>query len=303
MMTRLKWFLSLAVIAGFIAASAWADSLVYVTNFTNQFGTVDLSTGAFAPISNLPSSDGGGTGGMVAEGDGSLLTLGVNGDLFKINPPTGAATDIGPTGLGGNANMLAGLGGVVYATDFSNNLYKVNTTTGVATKIGATGMPAFTNTPPFSMNADGSLNLVDESLTGAGGKLYATFDSFTLDSSGNSTTTKNAPFLWQIDPSTGLATLVGSTADHITSAVNVDGTVYGFEGTINTEYNFFNPGPLIQVVTLDLTNGDTSFVSDVDPSAGAIFAASPVPAPEPASIALFGSGLFALAVRLRRLHG
>lgn len=301
MMTRFKWFLSLAAMAGSITASAWADQLVYVTNFTNQFGTVDLFTGAFTPISNLPASDGGRTGGFVAETDGSLLTLGVNGDLFSISPATGTATDIGATGLGGNANMLAGLGGVVYATDFSNNLYKVNTTTGVATLINATGIPAAPHAP-FTSNADGSINLLDESLTGAGGKLYATFDAFSVDSSGNSTTTQDAPYLWQIDPTTGLATLVGSTADHITSAVNVDGTVYGFEGTINSQYNFFNPGPLIQVVTLDLTNGDTSFVSDVDASAGAIFAASPVPTPEPASIALLGSGLFAVAVRLRRLH-
>ena len=54
-----------------------------------------------------------------------------------------------------------------------------------------------------------------------------------------------------------------------------------------------------QVVTLNLANGKTTPVSNVDPAVGLVFGASPVP--EPASTALVTSGIAALGlIRLRR---
>jgi hypothetical protein len=272
--------------------------MVYVVNFAQQFGTVNLATGAFNPIG--PTMPEGGAG-LVSGPGGSLLTLTPSGNLTSINPATGMSTVIGPTGLGGNANSLAEAGGIIYATDLNNNLYKVNPTTGAATLIGATGIPGVP-AYPFTTNPDGSINLFDESLYEAGGIMYATFDAFTVGEDGFTVTNTVDPDLYKIDLTTGAATLLAPTADHILSTVDVDGTLYAFQGTIDAANNFFDPGPLVQVVTLDLTNGKTSVITDLDPAAGAIFGAAPVPTPEPTSLALVGTGLLAIASRLRKIR-
>jgi hypothetical protein len=296
MRTQLKLLLPLAL--AFVTASARADSMVYVTTFSQQFGTVNLATGAFHVIGpGLPD----GTAGLVPASNGSLLTLTVSGNLDAIAPTTGLTTVIGPTGLGGNANSLAEVGGIVYATDLANNLYSVNPTTGVATLIGPTGIPPVP-AYPFTTNPDGSLSLFDESLYGVGGKLYATFDAWNLAPDGSSGTDVVDPALWQIDPTTGIATKIGPTADRILSSVEVGGTLYAFAGTVNSTYNFFDPGPLIQLVSLNLSNGNTSLMTNVDPAAGAIFGAAPVPTPEPGSLALVGTGFVAVAAGWRRLR-
>jgi hypothetical protein len=296
MSTQLKLVFSLAL--AFVTASARADSIVYVTTFSQQFGTVNLATGAFNAIGpGTPEQNAG----LIPAANGSLLTLTVSGNLDSINPATGATTVIGATGLGGSAFSFAESGGTLYATDLSNNLYTVNPTTGLATLIGPTGMPPDPSIP-FTTNPDGSLNLCDESLYGIGGKLYATFDAFAVSADGSSTVPEVNPDLWQIDPTTGVATEIGPTTDHILSSVEVNETLFAFQGTINSTYNFFDPGPLIQLVTLDTSNGSTSLVTDVDPAAGAIFGAAPVPTPEPGSLALVGTGFVAIAAGWRRLQ-
>jgi hypothetical protein len=98
------------------------------------------------------------------------------------------------------------------------------------------------------------------------------------------------PKLYQIDPSTGGATPVNATELLITATVDVNGTVYGFAG--NTE-------ALSHSFTLDVANGNTTFVTNVDPAAGLIFGA--VSTPEPSSMALAGFGIALFAVsKLRR---
>ena len=209
------------------------------------------------------------------------------------------------TGLGGNAGSVAEAGGKIYATDIANNLYTVDPTTGAATLIGPTGIPAVI-AYPLTNNPDGSLNLYDESLYGIGGKLYATFDEFSLATDGytinpSPSDPSISPDLYQINPVTGVATLIGPTSPMILSSVYLDGTLYAFQAKFNASNSFFGTGPVLSAETLNLTNGATSFVSNLDPSNSAIFGASPVPpSPEPASLVLVGSGLIALAARLRR---
>jgi hypothetical protein len=135
-----------------------------------------------------------------------------------------------------------------YATDLANNLYTVNPLTGAATKIGPTGIPAV----PLIPNTDGLINISDETLFAAGGKLYATFDADTFDPTIPAITPVIAPNLYRIDPVTGVATLVDATALLITASVDLNGTVYSFVG---------NPEAVAHAVTLDLANGNTSFVT------------------------------------------
>lgn len=65
---------------------------------------------------------------------------------------------------------------------------------------------------PGSQNPDGTFNLADEAIWQSAGKLYLTYDALTFDF--NSFTVGSlvvAPDLYQIDPATGLATLIGPT--------------------------------------------------------------------------------------------
>ena len=261
------------------AASASASPLVYVVTYGGQFGTMDAGTGAFTQIGPLTSDP---IGGLASGPNGSLLGVSFGGNLESIDPATGAISVIGATGLGpalATAAFATGqLGGTVYETDGSNNLYTINTTTGIASQIGATGLPQC----PSVTNPD---DIGDESLFGANGELYLTFDAF------NAVTNAvvYAPELYQLNPTTGAATLIGATAFGLDAALQVNGTVYGFASD-NT------------VLSLNVTNGATTFITNYDPNAIDVLGAAAVP--EPASFGLAAIGIAAvLVVKRRRFDG
>jgi hypothetical protein len=285
MFTKQKLILSFAVVL--CAVAARADSTVYVVTSNQQFGTVNLATGAFQQIgSGTPEPDSN----LMPGPNGTLYSLAtLSGSLVTINPTTGATTVIGMTGLGAHAFDLAEVAGKLYLTDFSGNLYSVDALTGAAKLIGPTGIPA-DPAVPFTMNPDGTVNLCDESLYGVGGKLYATFDAFKWDPVAMAVTAVDvSPALYQIDPATGTTTVIGPTDLNLNGSVDVNGAFFAFNAGTG------------EVVTLDLANGQTGFLSDLDPAAGLVFGATPA-VPEPTSLVLFGTGLAALATRLRRLH-
>jgi hypothetical protein len=280
------------------SASAHADSLVYVLTDSAQFGTVNLGTGAFNPIG--PGIPVGGTG-LVQGPGGTFLTLSFNGNLTSINPSTGTASIVGATGLADctltsspcglhSANVLGKLGATVYATDFAQNLYSVDTTTGHATLIGATGIPAVTFIPHDLVpgDPDGSFYIYDESLFSSGGNLYMDFDTGTFDPTTFTPTPVIAANLYQINPTTGAATLITPNMFGLAAINDVNGTAYAFDL------------PDSQIVTLNLSNGNTSVVSNTDPNAGLINGASVAATPEPASLALVGTGLAAMAAVIRK---
>src|SRR3954447_796260 len=259
MLSRQKLMIWLAL--ALFAAPAMASPIVYVVNGSQQFGTVDLRTGAFQQIGpNMPVA----STGLVSRPDGSLLTLANDGYLTSINPATGATSVIGATGLAdctsaaspcgpGSANNLAMLGATLYATDAGNSLYTVNASTGAATLIGPTGIPGFTINPLIP-NPDGTFNFVASTLFGAEGSLYSTFGTLTFDPSTSPPTTTPviAPNVYRINPNTGIATVVAPTDLNLTTAVNVNGTVYTFNALTG------------QAFTLDLANGKTTLVTDLD---------------------------------------
>ena len=271
MFTGKKLIVSLALSA--LAASAGENKAVYVITAAQQFGIVDLETGGFQAIGpGTPEVDSD----LVHGPNGTLYSLGsFTGSLVSIDPETGATTVIGPTGLGTNAFSLAEASGRLYLTDFQNNLYSVDASTGHATLIGPTGMPPDPHVP-FTFNADGTFNLCDEILLGVGDKLYATFDSYRLNTTTLAMDFLVAPDLWEIDPRTGAATLVASTSPNMETLVRVDGRFYAFRLQITGFSSTVGPEAINQLLTLDLANGVTEFVREIDPAAGPIFGAVPV---------------------------
>jgi hypothetical protein len=298
MLTRSLLISSLSVVLFHVPLNA--GPIVYVVSAgltgNGQMGTVDLLSGAYQQIGPVEPD---GYFGLATGANGSLLAGTYAGNLDSIDPATGVPTRVGPTGLGAcvvpssscgpnSFSTLGGLGGAIYATDFQNNLYTVDPLTGTATLLnGNTGIPAFPFVPG-SLNPDGTINFYDEAIWGAGGKLYATFDSLVFDL--NSSTVAKvvvAPELYQIDLSTGIATAIGSTDLGIGGVVDVNGTSYAFNDLTD------------QITSIDLSSGKTTFVNDFDPAAGVIQGAA-IATPEPASTALAATGLLGLAFWGRR---
>lgn len=272
------------------ASAQSTDPQAYVVTFNGEFGSVDLATGVFHQI-------GPDTPGIMADlvwSNGtlfSLVTTGNNaGSLAKINPTTGQVTIIGPTGLGYNAFTLGAVGGKLYLTDFNigggfQNLYSVNPSTGLATLIGPTRIPA-DSVPPFTPNANGWINLCDETMYGLNGKLYVTYDSYAQDPSPSSptylqTATNNAPALYQVDPATAATTDVGATSAYLDATAAVGNTLFAFKVVV-INWTKFGPHARTQLLTLDLTTGQATPVQRTaapvyfDAAAQGIFGAAPI---------------------------
>ncbi len=157
----------------------------------------------------------------------------------------------------------------------------MNPATGVATPLGSTGLPP----SPFKLDAinpDGTKNIADESLFVSGGKLYATFDAGTLDTSNGNTKQIIAPALYQLDVAAGTALRIGPTDFGIFSSIDVGGKIYS--------YGALDSG----LVNIDPATGNFTFVTGIDPSVGFISGVTPVP--EPRTTALLGLCLIAGAV-------
>ena len=264
--------LALFVAVVSLTASAKAQRLVYVVTSSQQFGTVDLATGAFHQIGpNTPEPQAN----LVWAPDGTLYSLSlITASLEKINPATGEVTFIGPTGLGPNAFDLAWADGQLYATDLSNNIYSVDPSTGVATLLRATGMPP-DQIYPFTFNADGTIELCDEGFYGFAGRLFAIYDEFTLNPATLAITPVTAAALYEINPHTGVASRIASVPMNIGSMVEVSGRFYGFRW-LTLDVGPFGPEIQSQLVSIDISNGNVAPLRYIDTAAGGILGAVPV---------------------------
>jgi hypothetical protein len=254
------------------SAQGAASRMVYAITIAFEFGAVDLRSGSFLPIGpGLPPDVGDG----LVQGPGtSLLSLGFSGNLYAIDPFTGRTSVVGATGLGdcstptspcgpNSANWVGLIDGHYYVTDFANNLYSLDPRTAATKLIGPTGIPGIPF-PPFSENPDGSVNVFGASLFSARGRFYAYFATISVNFVTGTFTPLIPGAIYQIDPATGHATMVAPTETTTLSAiVNVNDTIYAFDGLTG------------QVVILDVTNGHTTVVTDVDPVAGVIAGAAP----------------------------
>lgn len=287
----MKWSTRISGLALFaivvMAVPIQADPVVYAVsvnynNFTGQFGTMDLTAGTFHNVGGVIPV---GMSGLMPGPNGKLLSLSLSGNLDSVNPATGAVSVIGATGLGNLAGVTAEFKGTVYATDLYNNLYTLNTTTGAASLIGATGLP-------ICPSLISPVEVSDETLFTANGKLYVTFDGLNLATS----TVVDAPGLYQINPATGVATLVGPTALGLQAVSQLNGSVYGFD---------FNPAGPNSLLSLNLANGNTTFLNNYASSpvlggVNALAITGVAQTPEPVSFALAGVGIAALLAYSRR---
>lgn len=136
-------------------------------------------------------------------------TLGNAGDLFMtVDPATGVATAIGPTGAGALPGLAVSPTGEIFATSNSNsagpsNLYRIDATTGQATLVGATGASYM---DAIAFDRDGNL-------WGFGHSGLSHF--------------------YQIDTSTGIATDLGAVNEKIVGLAcdPISGTLYGSSTT------------------------------------------------------------------------
>jgi hypothetical protein len=233
----------------------------YVITVGSEFGILDLRTGELVTVPVSPGLADLGIGDGLVQGPGrSVLSLAFSGDLDSIDPFTRETTRIGATGLAdcsalgsyapNCANYIGEDNGRFYATDFAQNLYRVNPHTGAAQLIGPTGVPALTFAP-FSENPDGSVNVFGESLFSAHGKLYIYFSTLAVNFETNTETPLIPGAIYEVNPATGKTRVVASTDATFSSVVNVNDTIYAFDGFTG------------QVLTLDIENGHTRPVSVV----------------------------------------
>ncbi len=274
-----RWTRTTARLSSDRYAETSPNRMVYVVTNGLQFGTEDLRSGAFVPIgTGLPPEDAG--VGLVRGPGSSLLTLAFTGDLIRVNPVTGAVSLVGKTGLAdcstptspcgpNSSGFLGRLDGQIYASDFANNLYSVEPATGATRLIGLTGIPPITGNPNIP-NPDGTFNVFDTNLFTFRGKLYAIFDGFTIDPNTGAATTIIPGAIYEIDARTAKATWIAPTALGLTSVVTVDDTVYGFDAL---------EGKNGEIVTIDMTSGETKPVSPVDQTI-VIAVCGSTPAPE-----------------------
>ena len=245
-----------------LSSALRADSFAYIVTGTQDFGTVDLNTGAFTRTGSLSQYSYG-----LGEINNTLYSVGnQNSDtLYTVNTSNGALTAVGNTGvaifeMGSTTNGLFGLG------QNNTDLYSINPVTGVATLIGATGV---TNRTTSGLSV------------GAGGLYYYV--------SGPTSST-----LYLLNTSTGAATLIGSSFPGVClkNSAYENNTLYSLSG-----YCFAGS----ETYSVNVTTGATQFVAngigynDLTGLAPVLETATP----EPTSAILLTTGLSLAAVILR----
>lgn len=265
-MTKREWarISILAIMAALGSAvalpSAEAGPTIYVAGTGNEFGTLDLATGAFTPITTLALPVGDLMYGMGFGADGKLYGLDSEPDshLWQINTSDGSLTDLGAIGQS-VVDATTDASGKLYALsqDVDATYFTMNPPSTATNVVGLTGLS--------------SLGLM--AVTADGSHLYTTI----VDS------VSGTNDLVSINPTSGAATTIGDTGFTIDNGLFVGGTLYGFDTnnaivTIDT-----STGLGTQLGTYDLPNGDFIVASAFGPQS----------VPEPSSLIL---GLVATAL-------
>jgi hypothetical protein len=196
---------------------ASADPITFGVTDTGKFGSMDLGTGNFTPIADAYASGYAGLGNLA---DGTLVSIDFADNIFVwIDPKTGAATPIGPTGMFVTV-YCSMLTGEQYAIDDQNQLFQIDPTTGAARLVGPTGIPG--------INVNGFAN----AFAGNSTSLYYIYEQL-----GDDTNTPVPSTLYKLDVATGAATAIGPTGtSNLVGAGFANGVLYayGYDGIIYT---------------------------------------------------------------------
>jgi hypothetical protein len=217
----------------------------FVPQSAVHFGFLDIGTGTFQLIADLPN----GAAGLARE-RGTILGVDSSNNLIRINPD-GKAMVVGPTGIttpalhdDARVDVFASLKtGELFLMDYSNNLYSVDRRTGAATLIGPTGIPVIV------------FRQYSSSLAGDCHSLFFTLAE--RDDAGNLIL---PPSLYRIDPRNAAYTLVGPTARAVVGSGFINGTLYGFSRDLRP----FGINEPPHVFSIDTTTGAATRVTDLN---------------------------------------
>ena len=241
--------------------SAKADNLAYATVYNGDFGTMDLTTGAFSKLDNFAVVLAG-----LGVANGNIYGATYNASssaIYQVNPASGTLTRIGGdninfTAFGSTASGgLYALGGVS-----SYTLYSIDPMNGNATVIGTTGLGG-ANATTWGQLSDG------------GSSLYFSDNNQ----------------IYTLNTATGAPASIGSTGSADMSALILEnGAFYGSQATGGFDVDLLNPSTAAVITTTPVSGIPGGF------SGFSGFA----PVPEPGSVALaVVSGLGLIIYRKR----
>jgi hypothetical protein len=248
--------------------NAKADSTAFVGENNGDFGTIDLNTGSFTKLGNSGLTLAG-----MAVANGELFGTSYHqstGTLYEINPANGSVTTVGvPSSV--DIDDFGSTTSGLYAVGFgaTQDLYSINPTTGAATLIGPTGLS------------------------------YGSWRSLSTNSS--TLYFSDGADLYTLNTTTGAATLVGPLggSSEIGAMVFENGTLWGGQNEGGIAVDTINP----------TTGAATEGPAPSSPFDSTFFALAPSPiptsgppgVPEPSSLIMLASGLFALLPTRKRL--
>jgi len=243
------------------ALAAHADTFAYATIDYGEFGTLDLSSGAYTNSFSLPNT----LAGLGVE-NGQLYGALLNGDsLYAINPTTKTYTTTAIAGIDfyDFGSTLSSL----YAINGSGELYSVNPQNDTVKAIGNVGLSGFgSDYNNLSVNSS-TLYLVNQ----------------------NGST--NVSTLYSVNLTTAALTTIGTlTNQQYTSLLTTGGTFYAVSQNINT----YNLGTHTETAGQSITNtsGDGAYGLAPDPIPA-------VPLPPSVVLLLSAVPLLIFAVRRR----
>ena len=180
-----------------MGSSAFAGTMVWVSDSNAVLGTVDVNTGNVNVIGNMgvPMVD------IAFDPNGNLYGVS-GGNLYRIDPSTAATTLIGGGGIPGDS-LAFDSGGILYTA--TSSLYTVDVSTGATSLVGNGG---------DIYNSSGDLAFISDNL-------YL------------SSSTASGDTLVRIDRTTGDGTLIGDIGIGVVWGLATDNYIdlYGVAGT------------------------------------------------------------------------